>query len=970
MRHLIEVAGPQLTSEDPQCRRNSMTLLGLVLTRCPALKTPADVVESLVAFCSGRLFDWYSVEGAMLVYSGLLEHHLEVVRWGSVEMDYYDVIPHDDENCDPQYGSQKTRRLERFTCARVIFESILKRVHAPGFSQSIRGTILKVLSCILTEFSEDVRDAGPRIVTGICCQVENEKDPRNLMLSFPLMKTLLSDFDDLIREDLQHCDLISDVLLAYFPIRFKPPPNDPFGVTESDLCGQLRECLVVNKRLGSHALNVILDVLNDGLAANNEFDVIESVETLKFCFQHFEVATLIAHAQPLLEVIKLAAWQSPCQYLPILAESLSALIAAGISKSEGSTVTLHEISGCIRRLLQQCVEHMAKPQMLPGSCGLISSRLVFLEIVKLNSDAAGTGWEVVMHVLSPFSSVKNMLATLSNSVQSDLTRGTETQQLDSPTASWERVAMDLDFLQKLVEAQETLEAASEATVSLLDILATYSGCILRHKPTAGSSLMTSIARCSLLSVGPSSISEASSSVGSIGCMVSTFAYILGLPRENDSTVQNWVEEWRTYVTQSMRVNGQSLLVDKSSSVSILLQTISLMVEKSLIARTVAFPLLRQYFQNVILDQSSVVKFTNEEKTRAEVVSQIAYKCISAAALNRDPCDSASKLVTLLFSIAVSEVSVVHPQHMIGNSLWVLETVLRCLWSAIRPVISDSETRPYCSIIIGEFINGMDAFFLKRNGPAVILLQSVTESQSEGVLKSFRLLLSSSITLVDDISKLANYLEVSMSILETQQSTGALLLIPCILPRVLALCEETEPVEQLLGRLQTICFSVACPVQGLLSRSVDEVDAARSILASLVFRGPEGCTATVLASMRARWQAACSGSGQPISERVDVSITQGWILRALWTRQFSQRSIPQISAFNEILELIQAGVECDSELQFLAPETFSVVVGPLQSAAVGKTHCTPITSSSFRLRLLMLRFFRRASQPCQDQRFCD
>ena len=37
--------------------------------------------------------------------------------------------------------------------------------------------------------------------------------------------------------------LLFDVLYCYFPISFRPPPDDPYKITAQDLKIRLRECL-------------------------------------------------------------------------------------------------------------------------------------------------------------------------------------------------------------------------------------------------------------------------------------------------------------------------------------------------------------------------------------------------------------------------------------------------------------------------------------------------------------------------------------------------------------------------------------------------------------------------------------------------------------------------------------------------------------------------------------------------------
>lgn len=93
---------------------------------------------------------------------------------------------------------------------------------------------------------------GDDFVTSYIKVAEGEKDPRNLMMGFSIMRVILIEFDPYLHLEVSMPELVSctcsdvppkdlfDIVFCYFPITFRPPPNDPYGITSDDLKLALR----------------------------------------------------------------------------------------------------------------------------------------------------------------------------------------------------------------------------------------------------------------------------------------------------------------------------------------------------------------------------------------------------------------------------------------------------------------------------------------------------------------------------------------------------------------------------------------------------------------------------------------------------------------------------------------------------------------------------------------------------------
>jgi hypothetical protein len=53
-----------------------------------------------------------------------------------------------------------------------------------------------------------------------------------------------------------------DAVFNYFPITFRPPPDDPYGITAQDLKDRLRECISSTPDFAPHAFPALLDKLD------------------------------------------------------------------------------------------------------------------------------------------------------------------------------------------------------------------------------------------------------------------------------------------------------------------------------------------------------------------------------------------------------------------------------------------------------------------------------------------------------------------------------------------------------------------------------------------------------------------------------------------------------------------------------------------------------------------------------------
>ncbi len=72
-------------------------------------------------------------------------------------------------------------------------------------------------------------------LAGYITLADGEKDPRNLLVAFAIARVILVEFD--ISDFVEG---FFNITFCYFPITFRPPPNDPYGISADDLKHNLR----------------------------------------------------------------------------------------------------------------------------------------------------------------------------------------------------------------------------------------------------------------------------------------------------------------------------------------------------------------------------------------------------------------------------------------------------------------------------------------------------------------------------------------------------------------------------------------------------------------------------------------------------------------------------------------------------------------------------------------------------------
>lgn len=190
--------------------------------------------------------------------------------------------------------------------------------------------------------------------------MDGEKDPRNLMVAFELVRSIIDRFDIS-----RHIEDLFDIVFCYFPISFAatpPPPsnNDPlFGITTEDLKHSLRRCLAATPYFAFYATPLLIEKLMTTTGSAKK----DAMETISLCAPSYGAHALLPHAQDLFEALVREVYQGADSAMVEVAldtiHNVVATLGTGISIAN----IRDPVEKAIDSLLQSCVQSLKEPEL-------------------------------------------------------------------------------------------------------------------------------------------------------------------------------------------------------------------------------------------------------------------------------------------------------------------------------------------------------------------------------------------------------------------------------------------------------------------------------------------------------------------------------------------------------------------------------------------------------------------------------
>ncbi|KAM6497040.1 ARM repeat-containing protein [Amanita muscaria] len=319
--NVVKALGPYLTSEEDELRRKGVEFLSSVIARLPSTKfnIASDSVKVLTTFYCEKLDDTETIIPAL---KGLVT--LSAL---------------------PSFSSSE---------ASIVIRGIFNHVTMKALVQSVRFNVFTVIDTLMAKHRDTLRAMNKEFLDGYIYLAEGEKDPRNLLVAFAIARVILIEFDIT-----KHVESLFNITFCYFPITFRPPPNDPYGISTEQLRMTLRQCLNATPAFGALAIPLFLEKLLAG-SPNTKRD---TLQTMAICFPVYGPALARSFARKLWSSIKLEIFQptDPITEQEAL-KTMQELIKVIYSAEESSLENDEDIQGLARDACNECLQILKEPE--------------------------------------------------------------------------------------------------------------------------------------------------------------------------------------------------------------------------------------------------------------------------------------------------------------------------------------------------------------------------------------------------------------------------------------------------------------------------------------------------------------------------------------------------------------------------------------------------------------------------------
>ncbi|TRM60732.1 RNAPII transcription regulator C-terminal-domain-containing protein [Schizophyllum amplum] len=311
--NVVKALGEYLTSEDDELRRKGIDFLASVLTKAPSSSFNVQSTRVLISFMCSKLDDTETVIPAL---KGLVP---------------LSALPAAE--------------------AQFVVRALFTHVKIKALIQSVRYNVFTIIDTLVARHREDLKDMNTEFLDGYLRLADGEKDPRNLLVAFAVARVILIEFNIS-----SHIERLFEITYCYFPITFRPPPNDPYGITTDDLRAALRRCLSATPAFGPMAIPIFLEKLMAGTPMTKR----DVLQTMSICFPVYGAAVARANGRKLWNALKLEIFQPTDTVTE--AEALKTTQELVKTIYEESSADDSDVQGLAREACEECIGILKEPE--------------------------------------------------------------------------------------------------------------------------------------------------------------------------------------------------------------------------------------------------------------------------------------------------------------------------------------------------------------------------------------------------------------------------------------------------------------------------------------------------------------------------------------------------------------------------------------------------------------------------------
>ncbi|KIJ20729.1 hypothetical protein PAXINDRAFT_160240 [Paxillus involutus ATCC 200175] len=324
---IVKALGEYLTSAEDALRTKGVRFLSLVIEQCPKDKLNRQAVRVLATFYCSKLEDTETITPALKGLSYLVSF--------------------------PSFSSNEVSD---------VLSAIFLHVNMKALVQSTRFFVFNVIYSLMSSHRDDLKKMGDQFLSSYAALASGEKDPRNLFVAFKIARVVLSEFDTS-----KHVEDYFEVTFCYFPITFRPPPNDPYGISAEDLKDSLLLCLSASPAFGSLGIPLFLEKLTAGSPTTKR----DTLQAMSACFPVYGFTVAREFGQKVWSALKLEIFQpiDPLTEQTAL-DTLREFVCVLQPISTPTDDLGDDIDTLVRTICNDCIEAIGEPEKAQAKAGM------------------------------------------------------------------------------------------------------------------------------------------------------------------------------------------------------------------------------------------------------------------------------------------------------------------------------------------------------------------------------------------------------------------------------------------------------------------------------------------------------------------------------------------------------------------------------------------------------------------------